>query len=355
MRYDKNEFFDGFLSPRLAGVLTLGEKKNHNVRVSVQQGFRNPTTQDLFIGLNAGRAILVGSAPTNLDRDVRVLNNNAQGNAAAIGQGTTSTLTGRNAYENAWTASSVSAFSASAALPLPQRLALLETVNTGLVQPEEITAYEAGYRAQLGKVAIDLSGYYNNYSNFISNTTVVAPFYGDAELQQTIPGTTTPLALAALSNSDFQAYQLYTNAEVPINSWGATVGVDAKVFGKFDLGASYTYADFDFDQLAFPDFRPSFNTPRHKVRASFGNTEVFKNVGFNINYRWTDTYFWQATFADGDVPSFTVLDAQVNFAVPSMKSLFKIGGSNILNQEYITAVGTGNIGSIYYISWGINL
>jgi hypothetical protein len=38
-----------------------------------------------------------------------------------------------------------------------------------------------------------------------------------------------------------------------------------------------------------------------------------------------------------------------------MKSLFKIGGSNILNQEYITAVGTGNIGSIYYISWGINL
>ncbi len=355
MRYDKNEFFDGFLSPRLAGVLTLGEKKNHNLRASIQQGFRNPTTQDLFIGLNAGRAVLVGSAPTNLDRDVRVLNNNPLGNGAAIGQGTTSTLTGRNAYENAWTASSVSAFSASAALPLPQRLALLKPVNTDLVQPEEITAYEAGYRTQLGKVAIDLSGYYNNYSNFISNTTVVAPFYGDAELQQTIPGTATPLALAALSNSDFQAYQLYTNSEVPINSWGATVGVDAKVFGNFDLGASYTYADFDFDQLAFPDFRPSFNTPRHKVRASFGNTEVFKNVGFNINYRWTDTYFWQATFADGDVPSFTVLDAQVNFAVPSMKSLFKIGGSNILNQEYITAVGTGNIGSIYYISWGINL
>ncbi|WP_047417062.1 TonB-dependent receptor domain-containing protein [Cellulophaga sp. Hel_I_12] len=355
IRYDKNEFFDGFLSPRLSGVMTLGEKKNHNVRLSVQQGFRNPTTQDLFIGLNAGRAILVGSAPTNLDRDVRVLNNNPQGNAQAIGQGTTSTLTGRNAYENAWSLSSVTAFRESAALPLQERLALLESVNTDFVQPEEITAYELGYRAQLGKVSIDLSGYYNSYANFISNTTVVAPFYGDAELQEVIPGTSTPVAIAALSNTDVQAYQTYTNAEADINSYGATIGVDAKVLGNFDLGASYTYAEFDFDQAAFPDFRPSFNTPKHKVRASFGNTEVFKNVGFNINYRWTDTYFWQATFADGDVPAFTVLDAQVNFSVPSMKSLFKIGGSNILNQEYVTAIGTGNIGSIYYISWGINL
>lgn len=354
MRYDKNEFFDGFLSPRLSGVYTLGEKKNHNVRISVQQGFRNPTTQDLFIGLNSGRAILVGSAPTNLDRDVRVFQNNPQGNGAQLTGSETSTLTGRNAYENAWTLSSLTAFSQST-LPLAQRAGLLEAVDTDLVQPEEITAYEVGYRAQINKVSIDVSGYYNNYANFISNTTVVAPYYGDAELQQTIPGTTTPLALAALNNDDFEAYQTYTNADVPINSWGVTAGIDAKVFGNFDFGASYTFADFDFDQLAFPDFRPSFNTPRHKVRASFGNTEVFKNVGFNINYRWTDTYFWQATFADGDVPAFTVLDAQVNYAVPSIKSIFKIGGSNILNQEYITAVGTGNIGSIYYISWGINL
>tara|TARA_R110002051_G_C8769315_1_gene503278 strand:- start:28786 stop:31569 length:2784 start_codon:yes stop_codon:yes gene_type:complete len=342
IRYDKNEFFDGFLSPRLSGVFTLGENKNHNVRLSVQQGFRNPTTQDLFIGLNAGRAILVGSAPSNLDRDVRVVNNNPQGNAAAIGQGATATLVGRDAYENAWSLSSVQAGNPT-------------QVNTGLVQPEEITAYEAGYRAQLGKVSIDLSGYYNSYANFISNTTVIVPHYGDAAFTEIIPGTSTPLALAALGNDDFKAYQTYTNAEADINSYGATIGIDAKVLGNFDLGASYTYAEFDFDQAAFPDFRPSFNTPKHKVRASFGNTEVFKNVGFNINYRWTDTYFWQATFADGDVPAFTVLDAQVNFSVPSMKSLFKIGGSNILNQEYVTAIGTGNIGSIYYISWGINL
>ncbi len=65
-RYDKSEFFDGFVSPRLSAGLTVN--RNHNIRASVQTGFRNPTTQDLFIGLDAGRAVLVGAAPENLDR-----------------------------------------------------------------------------------------------------------------------------------------------------------------------------------------------------------------------------------------------------------------------------------------------
>jgi len=48
------------------------------------------------------------------------------------------------------------------------------------------------------------------------------------------------------------------------------------------------------------------------------------------------------------------LDAQINYTVPSIKSVFKAGASNILGEEYFTAIGTGNIGSIYYLSWTIN-
>ena len=59
VRYDKSEYFDGFLSPRLGMNLTLGQQGNHNVRASVQTGFRNPTTQDLFIGLEVQRLISV--------------------------------------------------------------------------------------------------------------------------------------------------------------------------------------------------------------------------------------------------------------------------------------------------------
>src|SRR5680860_905558 len=240
MRLDKNEFFDGFFSPRGSLVYTLGEKKNHNIRGSVQQGFRNPTTQDLFIGLNAGRAILVGSAPNNLDRyrsSPVLLSTKGR---LLTGQ-TTTTLSGRDAYENAYSRNSIDAGNPT-------------VVNTPLVKPEEITAYEVGYRAQMGKVAVDLSGYYNKYKNFISNTTVAVSYYGDAAFTEIIPGTNIPLALAALGNGDFQPFQTYTNSLADISSYGATLGIDAKIIGDFDIGASYTYTELDFDQAAFPDF-----------------------------------------------------------------------------------------------------
>lgn len=331
IRYDKNEFFDGFFSPRVSFAYSVGANRNQNFRVSAQQGFRNPTTQDLFIGLNAGRAVLVGSAPDNLDRDIR--NYTLSSSGEVITGSTTTTIAGRAAYENAFSLASVNAGAPTA-------------VNTPLVEPEEITAFEAGYRAQFGKVTIDLSGYYNKYKNFISNTTVLVPFYGTAG--------DNALSLLALQNGDFFPYQTYTNSLADINSYGATIGVDVKILGDFDLGANYTYSEIDFEQAAFPDFRTNFNTPNHKVKASFGNTELFENFGFNVNYRWSDTYFWQATFADGDIPSYSILDAQINYAVPNIKSVFKLGGSNILGEEYFSAIGTGNVGSIFYVSWTIN-
>ncbi|WP_422349327.1 TonB-dependent receptor [Flagellimonas sp.] len=330
-RYDKNEFFDGFVSPRVALAYTAGENRNHNIRISAQQGFRNPTTQDLFIGLDAGAAILVGSAPDNLDRDVRTFNVSQNGQAL-IGQSTVD-IVGRAAYENAYSLSSV-----LSGAP--------EAVNTSVIKPEEITTFEAGYRGQIGKFTIDLSGYYNRYKDFIANVTVLVPYYGTAG--------DGGLSLLALQNGDRKPYQTYTNSTVDINSYGGTVGVDTKIFGDFDLGVNYTYTELDFDKARFPDFRTNFNTPKHKVKASFGNTELFKNFGFNVNYRWSDSFFWEASFADGDVPSFTVLDAQMNYTVPSIKSVFKVGGSNLLGDEYFTAIGTGNIGSIYYVSWTIN-
>jgi len=297
----------------------------------VQQGFRNPTTQDLFIGLNAGRAVLVGSAPDNLDRDIRQYNLSAGGQAVTGQQ--RATVVGRAAYENAFSLASVNAGAPAA-------------VNTPLVKPEEITAYEIGYRAQFGSIAIDLSGYYNRYQNFISNTTVVVPFYGQAG--------DGALSLLALQNGDFFPYQTYTNSEADIESWGAVVGVDAKILGNYDIGVSYTYADLDFNQDAFPDFRTNFNSPNHKVKASFGNTALFENFGFNVNYRWSDSYFWQATFADGFIDAYSVVDAQINYEVPSIKTIFKAGGSNILGDEYFSAIGTGAVGSIYYVAISIN-
>lgn len=329
VRYDKSELFDGFFSPRLSAGFTVNE--NHNIRGSFQTGFRNPTTQDLFIGLDAGRAVLVGSAEANLDRDVRTYAVSASGQL--LGQASTTTIVGREAYENSYSASSV-----QNGAPV--------VADIEIVKPEQVTSFEVGYRGKFNRLIVDASVYYNSYKDFISNENVIVPFYGTAG--------DGGLSLAALQNDDFAVYQTYTNSDVNVNSYGGSIGLTTKVFGDFDLGANYTYAKQDFDQAANPDFRTSFNTPEHKVKVSFGNTEVFKNFGFNLAWRWSDTYYWQATFGDGDIPSYHTLDAQLSYTIPKIKSLIKVGATNILGDEYFTAIGTGYIGSMYYASLVIN-
>lgn len=336
VRYDKSEFFDGFFSPRVSAGLTVN--RNHNIRASVQTGFRNPTTQDLFIGLNAGRAILVGAAPENLDRWTR--NYDVSGGGQLLGQPATITQTGRAAYENSYVAESVLDFGETT------DPADLVVANPDLVKPEQVTSFEIGYRGKLDKLVIDFSTYYNSYKDFISQKAVVAPYYGTVG-----DGS---LSLAAIANGDFETYSAYTNSTADVNSYGASIGLTAKVFGNFDLGGSYTFTKQDFDQASDPGFQTNFNTPEHKFKATFGNTELFKNFGFNIAYRFSDDYFWEATFGNGLVPEFQTVDAQVNLTIPSLKSTLKVGGTNLLGQEYFTAFGTGLIGSMYYVGLTIN-
>jgi len=345
VRYDKSEFFDGFFSPRFSAGLTVNE--DHNIRASVQTGFRNPTTQDLFIGLNAGQARLIGSAPDNLDRysnnyPVSLFAQQALGQPATIDQ------TGRAAYENSYALNSVFAFAATG------NSMVLEIANPDVVKPEQVTSFEVGYRGKLNPVTIDFSAYYNTYRDFLTQAYVISPLYGDVTDPNVIPGVGYTPSEIALANGDYVVYGTYTNSPADVNSYGASLGISTKVFGNFDLGGSYTYAKLDFDQDKYPDFVSNFNTPEHRVKASFGNTALFDNFGFNVSWRWSDDYLWEATFGDGIVPAYHVVDAQINLNVPTLKSTFKAGATNLTGHEYTTAFGTGFIGSMYYVSWTIN-
>jgi len=336
VRYDKSEFFDGFFSPRISAGLTVN--RNHNIRASVQTGFRNPTTQDLFIGLDTGAYVLVGSAPDNLERYSQPYDISAAGQL--LGQPATITQSGGVAYTNSYTAASALAAAATG------NPAVLEVANPSIIKPEQVSSAEVGYRGKFKNLIVDFSTYYNKYKDFISQGRVISPFYGTVGDEG--------LSLAAIANRDYQIYGSYTNAEADVKSYGASIGLSMKVFGDFDLGGSYTYSKLDFDKDKYPSFVTNFNTPEHKFKASFGNDNLFDNFGFNVSYRFSDDYFWEATFGDGIVPEYHVLDAQINLVVPSLKSTFKAGGTNLTGKEYTTAYGTGFIGSMYYISWTIN-
>ncbi|WP_044400722.1 TonB-dependent receptor domain-containing protein [Lacinutrix sp. Hel_I_90] len=340
-RYDKSELFDGFVSPRLSAGLTVN--RDHNIRASVQTGFRNPTTQDLFIGLDAGRAILIGSGADNLARYSRTFAVSTEGQTT-YGQPSTVTQTGANAYNNSYSASAVQQFANTGN---PALLTTADAIaNPDLVKPEQVTSVEVGYRGRFDKLIVDFSAYYNQYKDFISQEVVISPYYGTVG--------DNGLSIQAIANGDFQTYSAYTNSSADVGSYGASLGLSTKVFGDFDLGGSYTFTKQDFDQSSDPDLMTSFNTPEHKFKASFGNTDLFTNFGFNVAYRFSDDYFWEATFGNGIVPEYHTIDAQINYQIPSLKTTLKAGGTNLGGQEYFTAFGTGFIGSMYYVGITIN-
>ncbi|MNG33631.1 hypothetical protein D3C84_1199280 [compost metagenome] len=57
---------------------------------------------------------------------------------------------------------------------------------------------------------------------------------------------------------------------------------------------------------------------------------------------------------DGMINSATVVDAQINYSMPGLKSTLKIGASNIGGKEYAQVLGAGLIGQQYFASWTIN-
>ena len=84
------------------------------------------------------------------------------------------------------------------------------------------------------------------------------------------------------------------------------------------------------------------------------NEKLFKNFGFNVSARWNSEYLWQSTFVDGMISSATVIDAQINYSLPKLKSVLKLGAANIGGKEYQQVLGAGLIGQQYFASLTIN-
>lgn len=304
-RYDKNKNFEGRLTPRVTGVWTVAP--NNNIRVSYQTGYRNPTSQDQYIDLavGGGTTRLIAGLPESINK--YNLNTN---------KGVTS-----NSYK-AFLASAV----AGSANP-----ALLQTYTFDAegLRPESVQSFELGYKGlATKKLLVDAYAYYNVYKDFI----------GGVELYQN-PTSASPTK-----------FNVPVNLAGKVKSYGGAFGLDYQV-GKFNFNGNTSYNKLS-DLPANVD--NNFNTPEWRFNAGVGSREIVKNFGFNVQYRWQDAFYWNSTFATGTVPAFSTFDAQVNLKVPSLKSMVKLGGSNILNKYYQTSFGNPSIGALYYLSLTFN-
>lgn len=330
-RYDKNQNFQGRMTPRASAVYTVA--KNHHFRTSFQTGFRNPTPGDQYIKLNAGPITILGGVPDNSD--------------------------GMNVYENSFTSTSLGPFFgafgaavAGGATPpdaVNQTKDLLVKSDVDYIKPERIQTFEIGYKSLVNsKLLIDVNYYFSSYNDFILNQVVMqpeSPVLGS-------DGLINPQAAMDLLTGNSHLYQLYTNASDRVTSQGAALGVTYLLPKNFTIGVNGTWAVFNL-QNADPNDIPAFNTPKYRTTVTFGNSSVTKNLGFNLAWRWQDAFDWTSTFNQmrpGRIEAYSIFDAQVSCKLPSIKSVLKVGANNAFNNQIYQAYGSPSIGAVYYVS-----
>ncbi len=313
-RYDKSENFEGRFTPRITGVYTVAP--NNNIRVSYQTGYRNPTTQDQYIDLavGGGSTRLIGGLP-------QLINKYGLLDPASIPV----------------TAASYRAFLATAAMGTPNPGVLVPyNLNPKGIRPESVKSFELGYKGLLSSnLMIDTYGYYSIYEDFIGGVDLY---------QHPIPNSALPVPTMTTK------FSVPVNLAESLKSYGAALGLDYLI-GKFNASGNVSFNKIG--ELP-SNFINSFNTPEIRYNIGLGSKEIVKNFGFNVQYRWQDKFMWNSTFSSGEVPAFSTFDAQVNLKIPSVNSVFKVGGSNLLNKYYSTSFGNPTVGALYYVSFAFN-
>ncbi len=336
VRYDKNQYFDGGFTPRASGILSFGQ---HNLRASWQSAFRNPSPNQLL----------------------------ADGGTGEVG-GSQASIDGANLIANpAYTEASARAYQASitAANPNGNESLLVKYVpNPAAFTTEKVKTWEVGYKALLAnKFYVDAFYFSSTYNDFIATQNYYQP--------------NTVGQIADLKTSaNYKSYAVNFNNfnEIYVNGWG--LGVEYALGKGYNVSMNYanqvgkitlkdnngvTLKDAFGNEIIKRKMsntevsrvqRNFFISPENRYNISFSNPKVTKHLGFNITYRWTSKMWVEQGTTAGDImlPSWNTLDAAVSYKVPAIKSIIKVGGTNILNKYYSQGYGLANIGGLYYVA-----
>ncbi|NBA87061.1 TonB-dependent receptor plug domain-containing protein [Emticicia sp. CRIBPO] len=234
-------------------------------------------------------------------------------------------------------------------------LAALPKYQAKPLVPEKIQSYEIGYKGLIAKkLFIDAYYYFSKYRDFLGGISVVVP--------TAAAGPGLPIESGAGSASTRLGYSRTANTSEDITVQGWALSANYSLEKGFNIGGNIA-----FNQLK--GFTPSpeqqyagFNTPDYRYNLSFGKRlGSGDKVGFNINFRHQNAFLWEASFnqptttsntsfTNTTVPAINNIDAQVSFKLPAMKSIIKVGGTNIGGKPYIQAYGSASVGSMYYVS-----
>ena len=301
LRLDKNQNFDYLFSP--AGSLVYSPTDVTTLRASFSAAVRNPTLADQYLNYNVGRAILLGNL-NGFDSLVTV-----------------------ESLRNALNANDQNE---------------LDYFNVAPIRPEKVKTAEVGFRTTLfERLYLDATYYYSFYTDFIGFNIGV-----DTRFDNTF-GT---LVSA-------QAYRVAANATQEVTTQGFSIGTNYYFAKYYVFNANYSWNKLN--TITDDPIIPAFNTPEHKYNIGISGRNVplnlglfrIPNFGFSVNYKWIEGFIFEGSPQfTGRIPSYDLLDAQINWQVAKLNSTFKLGASNILNNETFQTYGGPRIGRLAYFS-----
>ena len=280
-RVDKNQNFNFLVSP--AASLIYKHRTNHVFRTSFSSAIRNPTLADQYLYYDVGRARLLG----NLD-----------------------------GYDSLIDVQSFIDYSATTLQP-----DLLKYFDVDPIRPEQARTIEFGYKGNIAdqSLFIDAGYYFTSYTNFIGYNIGIDAYIDPVNNFPTNIG----------------VYRVAANAKSKVTTQGIAIGLNY-YFKKYALGGNYSWNQLNKKGSDDPII-PAFNTPEHKFNISFSGEKLKlpylkgEHFGFGLNYKWIEGFIFEGSPQfTGTVPTYDMLDIQINYQVPSLKTTFKLGASNVL-------------------------
>ena len=312
VRVDKNQNFPWVVSP--AASLVWTPTPTDFLRLSFSSALRNPTLADQFLYLDVGPATLVG---------------NLNGATDLV------TIQSFVDYRNS-----------SSGANIGFNLDTLVYFDIAPLVPEQVRTVEAGYRTTLGeKLYMDANYYFSWYTNFIGYNLGLDVLFQNPSFPDFITGV--------------DVYRYAANSLNQVQTQGASLGLN------YFLGDQYTLSgNYSWNKLVKTDeddpIIPAFNTPEHKFNLGLNarglkgrNKDVW---GFGANYRWVQGFVFEGSPQfTGFVPSYDLVDAQVNYKFDNQGLTVKVGGSNLLQNLHIETYGGPTVGRLAYVSLALDV
>jgi outer membrane receptor protein involved in Fe transport len=102
---------------------------------------------------------------------------------------------------------------------------------------------------------------------------------------------------------------------------------------------------------------PAYNTPKNKFNLGFSARDLKvpftskTGLGFGVNLKWIEGFVFEGSPQfSGAIPSYVLLDGQVNYIAKKMNTTFKLGASNLLNNQVYQVYGGPRVGRMAYFS-----